>query len=441
MPLLDVEPRSYRQYVASGGGRGLARALDSPPEAVIDEVARSGLRGRGGAGFPTGEKWRSVRTQGTGTRYMVCNGAEGEPATFKDRTLLRTNPYQVLEGLAIAAYAVGAEAAFIGLKEAFGPEREAVGRALEEMDGAGALGPVPIWVVLGPDLYLYGEETGLLEVIEGRDPLPRSARPFMLGLAGTSARENPTAVNNVETLANVAWILADGAEWLGAYGTPTSPGTMVFTVTGDVRTEGVFELPMGTPLRTLLEEFAGGPFDGRELKAVMPGASNTVIVPAQLDTPLDFDSLRAVGSGLGSAGFAVYDDSTCAVELALAFTRFLYVESCGQCPPCKLGSGEIAAILERFEAGLGEPGDLDVLLARARGVTDGQKCALPTGTSLVAQSLMQVFAEEFGAHVGRRCDRHRDLLVPKLVDFDSDAGRFLYDEAYRGRRPDWTYGG
>lgn len=441
MPLLDVEPRSYREYVASGGGRGLPRALESPPEAVIDEVARSGLRGRGGAGFPTGEKWRSVRTQGTGTRYMVCNAAEGEPATFKDRTLLRTNPYQVLEGLAIAAYAVGAEAAFIGLKEAFVPEREAVARAMQEMDEQGALGPVPIWVVLGPDLYLYGEETGLLEVIEGREPLPRSARPFMLGLSGTSARENPTAVNNVETLANVAWILADGAEWLGAYGTATSPGTMVFTVTGDVRTEGVFELPMGTPLRTLLQEMAGGPFEGRQLKAVMPGASNTVIIPAQFDTPLDFDSLRAVGSGLGSAGFAAYDDSTCAVELALAFTRFLYVESCGQCPPCKFGSGEIAAILERFEAGLGEPGDLDILLARAKGVTDGQKCALPTGTSLVAQSLLQVFAEEFGEHVGRRCGRHRDLVVPKLVDFDADARRFVYDEAYRRRRPDWTYAG
>ncbi|HJP65825.1 MAG TPA: SLBB domain-containing protein, partial [Actinomycetota bacterium] len=253
---------SFDQYMSIGGGRGLERALASSPEAVIEEVARSGLRGRGGAGFPTGDKWRSVRTTGSGTRYAVCNAAEGEPATFKDRMLMRTNPYQVLEGLAIAAYAVGADAAFIGVKEAFGQEIDAVTRALEEMEAAGALGPVPISAVLGPDHYLYGEETGLLEVIEGKDPLPRVARPFMMGINGTPAAENPTAVNNVETLANVPWIMAHGADWLRASGTTGSPGTMCLTVTGDVQREGVFEVPLGTTLRDLLFDAAGGPFDG-----------------------------------------------------------------------------------------------------------------------------------------------------------------------------------
>jgi NADH-quinone oxidoreductase subunit F len=439
VPLLDHAPASFDEYLRVGGSRGLERALASPPEAVIEEVARSGLRGRGGAGFPTGEKWRNVRTSGTGSRYLVCNAAEGEPATFKDRMLLRTNPYQVLEGAAIAAHAVGAEAAFVGVKEAFEPEIEALGRALQEMGAAGALGPVPISVVLGPDHYLYGEETGLLEVIEGKDPLPRTARPFMLGLNGTPAAENPTAVNNVETLANVPWIIAEGAEWLRASGTSGSPGSMCMTVTGDVRREGVFEVPMGIPFRELLYEAAGGPFKGRDFKVVFPGASNTVITPAQFDVPLDFDSLKAVGSGLGAAGFAVYDDSTCIVEVALLFNRFLFVESCGQCPPCKFGSGEITAYLERFEAGDGEMGHLDIMLSRAKGVTDGQKCALPTGTSLLAQSLLLVFGEEFRDHVLTTCAHHRDLLLPKIVDFDADSARFTYDESYARKLPNWTY--
>ncbi|HEX9236267.1 MAG TPA: NADH-ubiquinone oxidoreductase-F iron-sulfur binding region domain-containing protein [Actinomycetota bacterium] len=439
MPLLDQAPSSFESYLQLGGGRGLEQALASSPEAVIEEVGRSGLRGRGGAGFPTGEKWRSVRTTGTGTRYMVCNAAEGEPATFKDRMLLRTNPYQVLEGLAIAAYAVGAESAFFGLKEAFRPELDAVGRAIDEMSAAGALGPVPIWIALGPDHYLLGEETGLLEVIEGRDPLPRTARPYMLGLSGTSTSENPTCVNNVETLANVPWIIAEGADWLRASGTSGSPGTMCMTVTGDVRREGVFEVPLGTSMRDLLYDAAGGPFEGREFKVVFPGASSTAITPPEFETPLDFDAMRAVGSGLGAGGLAVYDDSTCIVEVALLFCRFLYVESCGQCPPCKFGSGEITAYLERLERGEGELGHLDIMLARAKGVTDGQKCALPTGTSLLAQSLLQLFGEEFRRHVMAPCPRHRDLALPKITDFDPDAARFTYDETWAKKRPDWTY--
>src|SRR5438094_5439367 len=279
MALLDLAPGSFEEYVAAGGGRGFERALGAWPEAVIEEVARSGLRGRGGAGFPTGEKWRSVRTVGAGPRFAVCNAAEGEPATFKDRTLLRTNPYQVLEGLAIAAHAVGAERAFVGLKEAFVPETEALARALKEMQAADALGSIPIEIVLGPDLYLFGEETGLEEVIEERPPLPRTVRPFIQGLFATPPNDNPTLVNNVETLANVPHILAEGPGWLRANGTDTSPGTMIFTVCGDVQREGVFELPMGTPFRHLVEDRAGGPAEGRSFKAFFPGSSNTVLVP------------------------------------------------------------------------------------------------------------------------------------------------------------------
>src|SRR5215207_4382236 len=392
VPLLDLVPRSFGDYEAAGGGRGLQTALTGWPVAVIQEVARSGLRGRGGAGFPTGAKWRAVRAVGAGPRFAVGNAAEGEPATFKDRLLLRTNPYQVLEGLAIAAYAVGAEHAYLGLKETFTAELQAVTRALREMREADALGGVPIELVLGPDLYLFGEETGLEEVIEGRPPLPRAARPFMQGLFARPPADNPTLVNNVETLANVPHVLADGPDWLRANGPEAAPGTMVFTVCGDVRREGVFELPLGTLLRYLLE-VAGGSPAGRALKAIFPGASNTVILPGQLDVPLDFDSMRRAGSGLGAGGFAVFDDSACMVQAAWRYSRFLYVESCGQCPACKLGTGEVTQTLESIHAGGGSHRDLELILVRARGSTGGQKCALPTGESLLMQSLVQAFGE------------------------------------------------
>jgi NADH:ubiquinone oxidoreductase subunit F (NADH-binding) len=438
--LLDKAPRSFDDYASGGGGHGLEIALGAGPEAVIDEVAKSGLRGRGGAGFPTGEKWRSIRSTGTGTRFAVCNGAEGEPATFKDRTLFRTNPYQVLEGLAIAAYAVGAERAYVGLKESFAEEVQAVDRALREMRDADALGPVAIELVLGPDLYLFGEETGLEEVIEDRPPLPRIARPFMFGLFAAPPNDNPTLVNNVETLANVPHILAEGSDWLRSSGTDTSPGTMLFTICGDVLQEGVFELPLGTPLRYLVEDLAGGPPEGRTFKAFFPGSSNTVLAPTELDVPLDFDSMRQVGSGLGSAGFAAFDDSACMVRAAHLYSRFLYVESCGQCPACKFGTGETTRLLAEVESEGGSAQVLESILIRAKGSTDGQKCALPTGESLLIQSLAQVFADEFRSHIGHVCPLPRDLTFHKIIDWDGATERFVYDQNYEWKQPDWTYG-
>src|SRR6266702_1846281 len=418
MPLLDLVPGSFGDYEAAGGGRGLQTALAAWPVAVIQEVARSGLRGRGGAGFPTGEKWRAIRAVGAGPRFVVCNAAEGEPATFKDRLLLRTNPYQVQEG--------------------FAQEVRALHRALGEMRDADALGGIAVELVLGPDLYLSGEETGLEEVIEGRPPLPRVARPFMQGLFATPPQDNPTLVNNVETLANVPHILADGADWLRANGTDSAPGTMVFTICGDVRREGVFELPLGVPLRYLVEELAGGAPAGHAVKAVFPGASNAVIVPAQLDTPLEFDAMRQVGSGLGAGGFAVFDDSACMVQAAWRYSRFLFVESCGQCPACKFGTGEVTETLRALEAGGGSDRDLELILVRARDATGGQKCALPTGESLLMQSLVQVFSDEFTSHIARPCPLPRALPFHKIVDWDASTGRFAYDLTYANKQPDWT---
>jgi NADH-quinone oxidoreductase subunit F len=439
MALLDLSPRSFDEYVAGGGGRGIQIALAAWPEAVIETIARSGIRGRGGAGFPTAEKWRAIRSVGAGPRFAVCNAAEGEPATFKDRTLLRTNPYQVLEGLAIAAYAVGAERAFLGLKEAFLPEVDAVERAVSEMEAADALGGVPIHVVLGPDLYLFGEETGLEEVIEERPPLPRTVRPFIQGLFASPPNDNPTLVNNVETLANVPHIIAEGPDRLRANGTDDSPGTMVYTICGDVQREGVFELPMGSPLRTLVEEMGGGAHEGRTVKAIFPGASNTVLTPGELDVPMDFASLRDVGSGLGAGGFAVFDDSACLVQAAYLYSRFLAVESCGQCPACKFGTGEVTDALRALEDGRGTERDIELVLVRARSSTDGQKCALPTGESLLMQSLVQVFPDEFREHVGGPCPRPRELPFHKIVGWDADRERFVYDADYRRKQPDWTF--
>jgi NADH-quinone oxidoreductase subunit F len=261
----------------------------------------------------------------------------------------------------------------------------------------------------------------------------------MQGLFATAEANNPTLVNNVETLANVPHVIAEGQDWLRSAGPETSPGTMLFTVAMDVRVEGVFELPLGTPLRSLIQDSAGGPREGRAIKVMIPGASSTALIPEQLDTPLDFESMQQVGSGLGAGGFAVFDESACIVRVASLFSRFLYVESCGQCPPCKLGSGEITDLLDRFEQGEGEIADLDTVLARAKTVTDGQKCALPTGESLLVQSLLQTFGREFAAHWRQPCPSSREIVLPKIVDYDPSAGRFTYDDRYRLKQPDWTY--
>jgi NADH:ubiquinone oxidoreductase subunit F (NADH-binding) len=437
--LSDAPVETLDEYVERGGGLGLAAARDRSPDDVIEEVRRSGLRGRGGGGFPTGIKWRTIREDPSGTKFVVCNAAEGEPGTFKDRWLLRANPYQVVEGLGITAYAVGAERAFIGIKAGFEREIERLRVAMEEMAARDLIGPVAMELVPGPDEYLFGEEKALLEVIEGNDPLPRTVPPWIEGLFRTPGSPNPTAVNNVETLANVPHILRNGAEWFRSFGTGESPGTMVFTLCGDVRHPGMYELPLGYSLRDLIYGVGGGPREGRELKAVFPGASNTIISAEQLDAPLAFETMRAVGTGLGSGGFVVYDDTACIVRATLVFSRFLYVESCAQCPACKHGTSAITQLLERIDRGDGSDIDVETILARALTVTDAQRCALPTGETLIAQSAVQVFGQEFADHLGRQCPLTRDLLVPRIVDFDDRAGDFVYDERYPLKQPDWTY--
>ena len=458
--LLDGEPvDSLDKWIATGvGGRGLEAAQQFGPEATREEVLAAGLRGRGGGGFLTGRKWQGVVAQPGTKRYAVANGAEGEPATFKDRTLMRHNPYQLLEGLMIAAFAVGATEAYVAVKASFAREADAVTRAAQEMQAAGFGPEITISVVRGPDEYLFGEEKAMLEVIEGKSPLPRLYSPHEHGLfaAGpqsgweASAAEgsdrprpygegsNPTAVNNVETLSHVAHILARGAEWFRSMGTDKSPGTVVSTVVGDVVRPGVEEMPMGTPLSEVIDRVGGGVAPGRSVKAVFSGVANPVLTVAALGTPLDYEAMAAAGGGLGAAGFVVLDDTACMVEVARQFSRFLYVESCGQCPPCKRGSGEITERLARIESGAGTQQDIEEIEGWLRKVTDGNRCYLAVEEQVMVASILREFPEEFEEHLSSgRCPRPREIPLPKIVDLAD--GKVTYDARQYLKQPDWTY--
>ncbi|MCB1015205.1 MAG: hypothetical protein KDB10_08820 [Acidimicrobiales bacterium] len=454
--LLPTTPiTSLDEYLATDvGGVGVATAQRLGPRATIDTIAAAGLRGRGGGGFPTGRKWAGIADQ-TGTRrYLVCNGAEGEPGTFKDRALLRANPYQVVEGLIVAAFAIGAEEAFICLKASFEREIAAVTRAVQELQAAGVCTDCTVNIVAGPDEYLFGEEKAMLEVIEGKPPLPRWFPPYEHGLFAASPQEgweagphgthrrsnepNPTLVNNVETLANVPHILARGADWFRATGTAESPGTIVATVVGDVVAPDVGEVELGTPLAAVIDAVGSGVAPGSTVKAVFSGVANPVVTAAQLDTPVSYEGFAAIGSGMGAAGFIVHDDTACMVDAAYRFSRFLYVESCGQCPPCKMGSGEITERLERIETGAGDDRDLGIIAHWLERVTDGNRCYLAVEEQRVVSSVLRAFPDEFAEHIEQhRCPRPTRRPMPKLLDLAD--GTATYDESFWRKRPDWTY--
>ena len=392
-------------YLAAGGGRGLERAMHLGDVATIDVITAAGLRGRGGAGFPTGRKWTSVRDAGAGMRFVVANAAEGEPATFKDRMLIRRDPYSIIEGAAIAAFAVGAGTVYVATKRSYRREVQALTRAAVELGAAGLLQELSVNIVEGPDDYLYGEEKAMLEVIEGRDPLPRLLPPYELGLFATDSaigweagarpvsgrgESNPTVVNNVETLASAAHIMANGVEWFRSMGTAESPGTIVATVVGDVVRPGVHEVEMGTTFSALLDQ-CGGPLPGREFKAAFSGVSNAVLPAADFDVPMTYEDFAARGTGLGAAGFAIYDDSVNMTVVAHAWSQFLAAESCGQCPPCKLGSQAITADLLAIRNGNADDQILGELAARLRRVTDANRCFLGTEEQLVVSSVLREF--------------------------------------------------
>ncbi len=416
---------SLDEYVRVRGGTGLDSARSLSTAEIIAVVEASGLRGRGGAGFPTGRKWRTVweNRSDTARTSVVVNAAEGEPGTFKDRTILRNDPYQVLEGALIAARAVDADQVIVATKHSFLTEVERLHAAIGEMKAAGWCDGVEVEVYEGPNEYLYGEETALLETIDGRYPFPRIAPPYRRGVrevvesaadlhtnSGLSAHVEmagpgeaneapPALVDNVETFANIARILGRGADWFRTEGTPDSPGTIVCTITGSTRRSGVGEVVMGTPLREVIEEIGGGPRPGRTIRAVLPGVSSTFIEGAALDTPVSYEALAAIGSGLGSGGFVVFDDTDDLVAVTAGASRFLAVESCGQCTPCKLDGERISELLAMVTRGEAGDHDMEQLRARVATVADGARCSLATQQQIVAAGLLDHFADDVRAHL------------------------------------------
>jgi len=458
-PNLLVPAESFRSldaYLAAGGGEAVMTAQARGGEWVLGELERAGLRGRGGAGFPAARKWRSVLAGGAavGDRYVVANGAEGEPGTFKDRPLLRANPYQVLEGLAVAATVLNAREAFVAVKASFTTEIAAVERALEEMSAAGLLGDAPMTRVTGPEEYLFGEEKAMLEVIEGNEPMPRWLPPYLHGLFATTPQEgwsagtdqaerigsiagsNPTLVSNVETLANVPLILARGAAWYRSIGTRETPGPVICTVVGDVVRGGFGEVEPGTTLRDVIETVGGGVTDGHEVKAVLSGVSNPVLTAEGLDAPVSYEGLAAAGSGLGSCGFVVYDDRRSMFAVARMVSRFLYVESCGQCRACKYGCGEITRRLDTLAEGHGELLDIRTIGERLQGITDQNRCFLGEEEQRVVGSILRSFPEDFVSEL-EHAQPVEPVPVPKIVDIRD--GIVTYDESQLRKQPDWTY--
>jgi NADH-quinone oxidoreductase subunit F len=455
------------EYLARGGGAGLEAALGRDPDSVISEVRASGLRGRGGAGFPTGVKWRTVRDYHAPDfpSTVVVNGAEGEPGTFKDRTILRVSPYPVIEGALIAARAVGADEIVFGLKKSFRPECARLQAAIDEVIAAGWTTGIRLAIFQGPNEYLYGEETALLETIDGRYPFPRITPPFRRGdrevvetaadvgtrsglsahveMAGPTGETDvpPTLVDNVETLANIPRIVARGATWFRTEGTEQSPGTIVCTVTGHVQREGVGEIIMGTPLGEVIDEISGGARPGHRIKAVMPGVSSGLIPGDRLDVPVSYEGMAAIGSGLGSAGFMVFDDTVDMTAVAAGASRFLAVESCGQCTPCKLDGLALSDLLDRLCRSDASKEDLAQIRSLTGTVGDRARCSLGTQHQTVIGSLLELFPADLEAHVARGGSEARPVvpvLIAELADIKGDEA--VFDARHLQKQPDWTYG-
>jgi len=407
-----------KDYEARGGYSALRKILTerTPPEQIVNEIKKSALRGRGGAGFPTGLKWSFMPRQFPGQKYLVCNSDEGEPGTFKDRDILRYNPHILIEGMAIGAYAMGIS---VGYNYIHGEVWEAYERfeeALEEARAAGYLGrnllgsgfDFELYAHHGFGAYICGEETALLESLEGKKGQPRFKPPFpaSFGLYG-----KPTTINNTETFAAVPWIMRNGGEAFLALGKPNNGGTKIFSVSGDVARPGNYEVRLGTPFAKLLE-MAGGMRDGVKLKAVIPGGSSMPVLPADImmQTDMDYDSIAKAGSMLGSGAVIVMNETRCMVRSLLRLSYFYYEESCGQCTPCREGTGWLYRMVDRIEHGRGRPEDLDMLNGVADNIQGRTICALGDAAAMPVRAFIKHFRDEFQYHI-----EHGKCLVPDYV--------------------------
>ena len=422
-----IDPTRVEDYIAAGGYEALKKALAMTPAEIIEQVKRSGLRGRGGAGFPTWRKWQTAAEQEAAPKYVACNGDEGDPGAFMDRSVLEGDPHTVLEGLAICALAIGAEEGFLYIRDEYGLAVRNVTTAIADAERHGILGDnvlgsgrrLKLSVVRGGGAFVCGEETALIASIEGNcgEPRPRPPFPAVKGLFG-----QPTVLNNVETLANIPVILKDGGDAFAAVGTEGSKGTKVFALVGKVKRTGLVEIPMGATLRHLIYDIGGGIQNDRPFKAVQTGGPSGGCIPAHmLDLPVDFDTLKSHGAMMGSGGMIVMDDRSCMVEVARYYINFLAEESCGKCTPCREGLRKMLEILTDICEGRGQEGDIQLLEQLGHTLQDSCLCALGKTAPNPVLTTIQYFRDEYEAHIREhRCPAG---VCVKLTAFRIDADR------------------
>ncbi len=421
-----IDPENIDEYIAFDGYKALAKALtEMTPEQVIQEVLDSGLRGRGGAGFPTGKKWQFARATQAEHKYFVCNADEGDPGAFMDRSLLEGDPHAILEAMAIGGYAIGADEGWIYVRAEYPIAVKRLEKAIEQAHEYGLLGEnifgsgfnFDIHIRLGAGAFVCGEETALMASIEGKrgEPRPKPPFPAVKGLF-----ESPTNINNVETLGNIAQIILKGADWFKSIGTERSTGTKVFALGGKINNTGLVEVPMGIPLRTIIEDIGGGCPNGKKFKAVQTGGPSGGCIPAALlDTPVEYDTLTAIGAMMGSGGMIVMDEDNCMVDIARFFLDFTVDESCGKCTPCRIGTRRMLEILERITQGKGEEGDIEKLQTLAENIKSSALCGLGQTAPNPVLSTIKYFRDEYEAHIReKRCPAHhcQALLTYEITD-------------------------
>ena len=419
-----IDPENINHYLACGGYKGLERALTLPPDDVIREIEWAGLRGRGGAGFPTATKWRLCREAVGAPKYIICNADEGDPGAFMNRVLLESDPHTVLEGMLIGAYAIGVTTGYIYVREEYPLATRRLRIAMDQMKGCGLLGrnilgagfDFDIELVQGAGAFVCGEETALIASIEGYrgEPRPRPPFPASSGLWG-----KPTNINNVETWAHVSYIMSSGADAFRAYGTERSKGTKTLSLAGDVRRTGLIEVPLGTTLRDIIYTIGGGIPSDRRIKAVQTGGPSGGCLPESLlDLPVDYEFLVEAGALMGSGGVVVMDERSCMVEIARYFLSFTEAESCGKCAPCRLGLRQMRTILDEIIAGKGKTADLETLERLSNSIRNGALCGLGQAAPNPLITTLKYFREEYEAHLAGRCP---SLVCPTLIHFEITA--------------------
>ncbi|MBE5813737.1 MAG: NADH-quinone oxidoreductase subunit NuoF [Clostridiales bacterium] len=418
-----IDPENIDEYIAFDGYQALAKVLtEMSPEDVINEMIKSGLRGRGGGGFPTGTKWKFAAASKSEQKYIICNADEGDPGAFMDRSILEGDPHSVIEAMAIGGYAIGASEGYVYVRAEYPIAVKRLQLAIDQAREYGLLGKnifgtgfdFDMYIRLGAGAFVCGEETALMRSIEGKrgEPTPKPPFPAVRGLF-----DKPSNINNVETYANIPQIILKGADWFTSIGTEKSPGTKVFALGGKINNTGLVEVPMGTPLRDIIYKIGGGIPGGKAFKAVQTGGPSGGCIPADLlDTPIEYDTLTAIGSMMGSGGMIVMDEDNCMVDIARFFLDFTVDESCGKCTPCRIGTKRMLEILERITEGKGEEGDIEKLEALATNIKSTALCGLGQTAPNPVLSTLKYFRSEYEAHIKeKRCPAHH---CQKLLNYE-----------------------